>query len=612
MNRSNAPTKNRKRKSILLSFLLLLSIPVFVYGLLQDRNFDIRNRAFEDIEVSDRNPCVISFPNVNPYSLEIDSTFRVQVDALSTTLGIQALSIKDENGNDLLSKSYDSMPKSISESFLFTPQEAKAYEIKGIMIDLNKKSYECVISSPYDVNGIRAVSSNSRPIFTTLPKDSKPSQSIKTGDTYEYTLVAEDIDKDTINYSYSFTKDADWLKPTVIEDGGNGKLTIKFRGSTKEAASYLANIFIHDGYSDHLTSQSWVISVSPEENDNPQVKIIEPLQRLNITEEDTLKVSWDAQDDNHIVRFEIYVSQNPTNENTWISIDKEVPYNITSYNIDTNQLKDGTYRVIVKAVDNQKPEAVGMDISEEIIISKGQQEGKEPDDLVVIDKPQVVNFSPTSTDTVENSKTAIKASLIASESYDISEESINVLLDGSDITEEIKINKISTSEYTVIYLPENSLTEGVHKVEIKFTDTSNQEVSKSWTFTISPKEGDPDSFEIFGYYINKRVALIIAGGIALVVLAILTPVIIFAVWKDNSEGKNEKKPTLPPTLPTDKEQMPIYTKPEESPVEKLVTKNDSISAPQPTEIPEPSADLNILLEQIESKEKEDSSTNSNR
>ena len=54
-----------------LTFLLLLSIPIFVFGLLEDRNFDIRNRAFEEIEVSEKNPCVITFPNVNPYSLEV-------------------------------------------------------------------------------------------------------------------------------------------------------------------------------------------------------------------------------------------------------------------------------------------------------------------------------------------------------------------------------------------------------------------------------------------------------------------------------------------------------------------------------------------------------------
>ncbi|MGI6423257.1 MAG: Ig-like domain-containing protein [Candidatus Dojkabacteria bacterium] len=598
MNNRNAPSKS-KRKSIFLTFLLLLSIPIFVYGLIQDSNFDIRNRAFEEIEVSERNPCVISFPNVNPYSLEIDKTFRIQVDALSVTLGIQAISIKDANGEEYLTKTYEDMPKTISESFSFTPRVAREYSIEGIMVDMNKKSYECVISSPYDIDGVRAISTNSKPVFTTQPKDSKPSQSIKTGDIYEYTLIAEDIDKDTINYSFSFTKGANWLKPTVIEDGGGGKLTIKFKGSSQEPASYLANIFIHDGYSDHLSSQSWVISVSPLENDNPKVKITSPIHRTTIITEPLLNISWDASDDNQIIKYEVYASQNPTNEKSWITLSNNIPYNTTSYQLNTKLLKDGTYRIIVKAIDNQKPEGVGMDISQEIVIAKGQKDGKLPDDFVTLDKPQVVNFSPTSSDTVENRKPTIKASLIASAGERIIPESIKVLLDNQEITKEIKINQISDSEYTVIYLPTENITKGVHKVEIKFSDSSNEEIEKSWTFTIGSKE-DTENYNIFGYLINKRVALIVAGGIALVVLAIFVPIIIFAVWKDDSERKESRKPTLPPSIPKDNIVVPAYTKPPDDEIEVLV------SAPQPTEekIPEPDTDLNILLEQIEDSKEE--------
>ena len=608
-----APRKSRKGRSLFLTFLLLLSIPVFVVGLLQDESFDIREKAFDDIEVSDVNPCVISFPNVNPYSLEVDSTFRVQIDALSTSLGIKAISVIDENNNPLLSKTYDeAMPKRVSESFTFTPTAAKAYEIKGIMLDLNKKTYECVISSSYDVSGVRAITDNSKPIFVTLPKNSVPSQSIKTGDTYEYTLVAEDIDGDTINYSYSFTPGTDWLKATVIEDGGNGKLTIKFRGSTTDAASYLANIFIHDGYSKHLASQSWVVSVSPKENDIPNVKIIEPLTRTVISEQEILRVVWDAVDDNHIVKFEMYLSSNPTNEKSWITIDKEIDYNSTSYDIDTSQFKDGTYRIILRAIDNQKPEAIGMDVSEEIVIAKGQTEGKEPDDSVILETPQVINFSPTSSDTVENNKPTIKASLIASKDSTVNQESIKVLLDDNDITSEIKINKISEYEYTVIYLPEESLDQGVHKVDISFSDSSEKSVEKNWTFSISDGDDvDPDSFNIFGYYINKRVALIIAGGIALVVLAIFTPMIIFAVWKDDPQESKAINPTLPPSTPKDNniDNMQPYNT--NTDVEELVT--ESFQAPKPIEsvaqnqansIPEPEADLSILLTEIDAAKKE--------
>lgn len=601
-----APRKSRKGKSLFLTFLLLLSIPVFVIGLLQDESFDIRNRAFDDIEVSEKNPCVITFPNVNPYSLEINSTFRVQVDAMTTSLGVKAISIKDENNNDLFSKTYEGNPQRISESFSFTPTVAKAYEIKGLMLDLNQKSYECVISSTFDVEGVRAVTNNSKPVFLSTPKSSKPSQNIKTGDVYEYTLTAEDIDKDTINYSFSFTPGSPWLKPTIIEDGGNGRLTIKFRGSTDQPASYLANIFIHDGYSRHLASQSWVISVSPKENDIPNVKIIDPSEPILIKEQDILKVAWDSRDLNHITKFEMYVSSNPANEKSWITINRNIPYNATTQDINTTELKDGTYRIILRAIDNQNPPAIGMDVSEEIVIAKGQTEGKEPDDLVALEDPQVINFSPTSTDNVSNNRPTIKASLIASIGETIVQDSILVKLDNRDITKDIKINKISDSEYTVLYLPEESLSKGVHKVEITFKDSSDKEVSKDWTFTISGEDEDPNSFNILGYYINKRVAMIIGGGIALIVLAIFTPMIIFAVWKDDSEEIKDVNPTLPPTIPRDdnKVEIPIYAQPQK--VEELVTEN--FVAPEPiletSTIPEPEGDLSMVLEQIENAQKE--------
>ncbi len=624
MIRNTAPRKSKKRKSLFLTFLLLLSLPIFVYGLLQDNNFDIRNQAFDDVEVSEDYPCVISFPSVNPYSLEVNNSFRVQVDALSTTLGIQGLSIKDDKGNDIFVKTYtDNLPKKISESFIFTPTIAKSYDFNGLMLDVNKKSYQCVISSTYDVGGVRAVSNNSKPFFTSSPKNSKPSQSIKTGELYEYTMVAEDIDKDTINYSYSFTSNADWLRATIVDDGGNGKLTIKFTGSTTKAASYLANVFIHDGYSKHLASQSWVISVSPKENDIPQVKFVSPVEPVNITTEDTLELIWDAQDNNHIVKYELYLSSNPTNEESWITVNKEIPYNQTSYVLDTTQYKDGTYKAVIRALDNQKPAAIGMDVSEEIIIAKGQQEGKLPDDQVLIDQPQVINISPTSSDEIKNKRPTIKATLLSSKDHQVIQESIIVKLDNKDITDQIKINKISETEYTVIYIPQEDLSGGLHKVDITFKDTSEKEINKNWTFNITGDDKDSDTFNIFGYSISKRIALIIAGGIALVVLAIFTPMIIFAVWKDDSEKKEDRNPTLPPTIPTNQPEMitnEVYT--QATPVEKLTNDNEiqkeqePISQiqeiPQPevqqippaqdqqiyTTVPEPEADLSNLLEQI--------------
>ncbi len=604
MNLKTAPKISKKGKNIFLTFLLLLSIPIFVLGVLQNESFDIREDAFDDVEVSTLNPCVITFPNVNPYSLEVGKTFRIQIDAMSTSLGIQSISVTDGNNNPLFTNTYKEIPRQISESFSFTPEVAMAYEIKGVMADINKKTYQCIISSAYDVDGVRAISNNSKPVFVSLPKESKPSQNIKAGDTYEYTLTAQDLEQDTINYSFSFTPNNEWLKPTVIEDGGNGKLTVKFRGSTNEAASYLANMFIHDGYSTHLASQSWIINVNPKENDIPMVKIVEPTESVLIDDETSFAVSWDATDDNQIVRYEVYISSNPANQNSWITVNKNIPHDQYSQSIDTREYKDGTYKIIIRAVDNQKPEAIGVDVSKEIVISRGQTEGKEPDDKVSLDVPQIVNFSPTATDEIKNSKPTIKASLVATSDATVDQESINMKLDNKDITEKLKINKISESEYTVIYLPEEDITSGIHKVEISFKDSNGKEATKDWTFTIKGDEENNDSFNILGYQINKRIAYIIGGGIGLIVLAIFVPIIIFAVWKDE---KKEEIPT-PPTPSTPKTSS-IETVQITQPVTKLVepTPVQTVPTEQSYSAPEPDADIAQLLNQIEDIKKEDNS-----
>ena len=615
MKLRNAPRKRKSGKSLLLTFLLLFSLPVFVFGLLQDKSFDWRNLAFDDIKVSEENPCIITFPNVNPYSLEINKSVRIQVDALSEILGVKSVNIQDSIGTTLLTKTYDDNPKKITESFLFTPMVAKAYNLTGSITDTGEQTFECVISSPYDVQGVRAIASNSKPIFTTLPKSSIPSQNIQTGITYEYTIVAEDSDKDTINYAYSFTPGATWLKTTVIEDGGNGKLTIKLKGSTNNPGSYLANIFIHDGYSKHLSSQSWVISVSPKGNDIPTVSVINPVESVQITTEKTLKIEWDAIDSNGIKRYEIYISSNPANQNSWTPIDKNISPSTTSYNINLESITDGTYRIIVRAIDNQTPEAIGMGISPEIIISRVKEDEK-PDDQVILPEPQVINISPTSKDEIRNTTPTIKASLVAPVGETIQESSIKVVLDSKDITTSIKINKISESEYTVIYTPDSALSEGVHKVELSFKDSNNTEKETDWIFTISEDEtiADKDNFNIFGYKLAKRTAYIIGGGLGLILLAIFIPIIIVAMWKDQPKDSNEINPSLPPTIPSTQE-IPIV---EETPkIKELVT--EKFQAPEPaleptkednSNIPEPEDDLSLLCKQIEDlKQEEDKQDN---
>ena len=313
--------QSAKKNFLILSLFLVLCLPLIVWQLVNE-NFDMRNSAFEEVNVSEENPCVISFPNVNPYTLEVGKTVRMQVEGIAQGSGITSLLITDSTGEEIFSKTYEETKPEIAETFEFTPTSSKVYDIIGTLSESTYSS-ACVISSPYDVKGIRSVANNSAPEFTSNPVDSKPSQDIDTGTNYEYTLTANDPEGDMINYVFSFTPQEDWMKYTVVNDGSNGNLTIQFKGSTSKPASYLANVFIHDGYSKHLRSQSWIVSVNPAENDIPQVTILSPWEAVTIQQGSNLDIKWAASDLNAITHYELYLAQSLQDESKWYSVDKK-------------------------------------------------------------------------------------------------------------------------------------------------------------------------------------------------------------------------------------------------------------------------------------------------
>ncbi len=541
MPRKYSTKKSNKSSFLIVSLVFLLSLPIVVYTSIE-RTFDTRSKAFDRIELSEANPCIISLPNVNPYSLEVGKSIRIQVDAKSTHTGIKKLNIIDISGKEIYTEEFSDTPLEIGTSFIFTPEKSGTIELLGSIERTGDSSAACKISSPYDIQGIRAVANNSSPEFTSQPKSSKPGQDIKTGTQYEYTLTAEDKDKDRINYFYSFTPRADWLKAVIVEDGSNGNLTVTFRGKTDKPASYLAHVVIHDGYSMHVRTQSWVINVSPAENDIPIVKILDPLSPIRIDAGESFDASWEVLDLNHIPKFQLYMAKNLAKEDTWEKIGSDLDYNVNKTTVSTEGLSSGTYKLVVKATDNQTPPKSSVGISPEIVISRLSDKDPVTDDEIILSEAQVINMSPTSTDIISNRRVTIKGTIIASEGASVNENSVTFKLDGENVTKDIKINKISDREYTLIYQPTKDLEDGTHKAEISFADTNNKLAEKSWEFTIKPTADDySEVYKIFGKEISKRTLFIIGIGLLLIVLAITVPLLIALIWGRN---KKEEKATI--------------------------------------------------------------------
>lgn len=562
--------RNTTRKfSILALLFILLSLPLAIYSIINIPSFDTREKA-ADLTM-DTQTCLIRFPYINPSSIEINKTVQAIVSANTPNEAILSVSVMDRTGTAVLSKEYTDGRDSISEKFTLSPKTEGDFGILGTLTT-DKGTRPCVVESKKTV---MVVSTNNAPEFKTQPTSAKPSNAIKVNDNYQYQLEATDTEKDNINFAFSFTPNATWLKATVIENGTNGRLTIKFTGIPDKPASYLANIFIHDGYNAHLRAQTWVISVDQDKNDVPKVSIIHPSTDIKVQKGEKITVSWEGTDLNQITKYELYIATNPGDENTWMLINKDISHKVGNYIVDTKNIKDGTYQFVVRAMDNYQPPAIGMGVSAKVTIGQEKQEG--PDDGVVIQQATIINLSPSNESHIKNKTAVISATLIPSKEASIVKDSIKVFFDDIDITEKTRIAENGEDKsYSVIYSPEKPHSEGIHKVKISFEDTKGNKAEKEWTFTVIPDTDDnSDVFKIFGFEIPKRIATIVAAGLAILLLALIVPWLLYLAWrgtKDNDEDyyeemyKNTTSPTPPnTTLTVDTEEKPIEVTEEQKP-----------------------------------------------
>ena len=527
------------------TILVAVTIPLVVIELSGEGTFDTRNKAYETQSLTTVNPCIIYLPKVNPETLEVNGNYKVSVEAISSVKDIEGITIIDTNGDTLFEKEYSSLVNSVEETFTYTPSETGSDFIRGT---LKKVTGEEACSG----NLITVISKNSAPEITSEEKD----VAMDVGDSFEYTITAEDIDGDIVNFAYSFTPRADWLKKVIIEDGSNGTVKIKLQGTPDKPASYLAHIFVHDGYGNHLNSMSWIISVNQDGNDIPVVKILTPSEAISADVGDYISTKWLASDQNQIVKYQIYMSQDPADSDTWEIIDQDIPYKTKDYDVNTSGLSGGTYRLIVRAIDNQDPEGIGLAVSPEIILAGDiiEREKKEEtsDDIVLI-KPQIINVTPNNSSEVENPRPIMRATLIAGTDATINEESLSFSINDKEIIEGIRLNEISDREFTFIYQPKENLEAGIQKLILAFEDTNDNLVEKEWTFTLidTTPAVNPDTFIIFGVEISKKMGLIVGAGIAVVLLAILVPIIIYRMWsKDSGNYSKIINKELPPKIPS--------------------------------------------------------------
>lgn len=543
------PQSAPRKFSTLAFVFLVVIIPLAVFAVISSESFNPKEKAGNLV---DTESCLISFPYINPSSIGVDKKVQVQVNAKTEGEAIRQVMIMGKSGEEIFKRDFDDGRDTISETFVFQPTQLGDFGMLGTLTT-DKTTRPCVVAQKREVV---VVASNTAPEVKTLP----PVGTLKVKGTYQYQLEAIDEDGDTINFAFSFTPEAKWLKSSVIENGTDGKLTIKFSGIPDKPGSYLANLFIHDGYNAHLRAQTWIISVDQDENDIPKVTITSPATETKIEKGQKITVGWDISDLNEITKHELYISSNPGNSSTWISLAKNLGPRVASYIFDSTDMPVGTYQFVLKAYDSFNPPAYGTGVSPKVTIGEAKPE---TDDGPVISDPQITNITPGNEIDIQNRSTSISATLIPSEGATIDKESIKIVLNDTDITSKSTITSLSESQYSVTYAPESEHDIGTHKVTISFTDSNKKLAERSWTFNIVQAQSDTDMVSIFGYKIPQRLLLIIAGGITAVLFAIIVPWLLYLVWKGSRKSPYEEieiyEKTTPPPPPT-------YTAPKEEPV----------------------------------------------
>ncbi len=260
----------RKRQkpilSLIFSAFILLTIPVAIYSLLSSQSFDMRHLAYEQIYQKPK--CIIHIPYVNSKTLALDKKYQIHVYTNLQNEKVRSININEKDAGELFSKTYTPPVQEITEIFVFSPNKLGERSFYG-EIQTESRKYSCKMDESQQL--VYVIEQNHPPEFLTDPYYSAQpaSSSLSTDEVYEYTLEVVDKDLDQIEYHYSFTPRALWLRKNVVESGKDGRLKIRFSGTPDRDGSYLANIFVHDGYNKHLSAQSWIISVGQEGTDIP-------------------------------------------------------------------------------------------------------------------------------------------------------------------------------------------------------------------------------------------------------------------------------------------------------------------------------------------------------
>jgi len=609
---------------------------------------------------------------VKVFDTNRDTPFILQT---SLPSGISSIAIRFLNNATLEETLNFSFANSPTEIFLdenSTPSlkyrfKEGDYDVQAYVTGVNGRTYSCILENRYSQNIlekiIRYVSDllikpvlavtagqNVAPTFTTNPSSSTPGLSFTVGTNYRYALVAQDANGDPLQYRV-VTK-PDWATVSQTQNSG-GQLGLTISGTPTNGGANMFSIRVNDGYGNYV-AQTWIVNVNYSNNDIPVITLSDPTRAITRAQGQKVTLAWTATDRNQIIKYDLYSTREPGGSLS--ALRTNIDYRTQSLIVDTASLSPGDYYFVLQATDNQSPAAVGQVITPLIkIVPKvggstpvpttpapttpiptTVQPTETSSPTPTISPTTTVTDTPTPTDTIEPTPEAndvsisfiqpkeddkipssdfkIVARIQASPNSTLRSTDIKVFVDDQDISSKVRFSTEEGASLSLTYEPATLLTVGSHSLKITATDSNSKNGERTITFSITALTiDDPteETTEILGFIIPNSVRNIIFIGIAILLVALLLPLMLYFSWRSSRKNTYMPQPATPmpqapqpfrPSPPTARP-MPFQSPTPQPPMGPQIPKTPSIPsqpvpmAPKPVYQPENAGITNPIVTQ---------------
>lgn len=391
---------------------------------------------------------------------------------------------------------------------------------------------------------VKIVNHNSLPVISSNPSN----LTIRESQSWSYQVTAYDPDNDPLTYSLIYSTNFLQINSQtgLITTNGNSKAL----PAGVNQVNYTIRVGVNDGISGVRTQEFTLTIIKDSASVNPPPPVVTPPSNPPTDEEDDDEVNtpsvidinypsdnsilkgannliqWDISDAEGVSKIKLEYSKEDSDE--WVEIntlDSESDINAGGLTWDVSNIEDGEYKLRINVTDSE-----GLEVSRvtDSFLIDNIDEGTQS-------QPLIINITPESDSEINENILLISGEFIPSTDASVIVESVKVILNDVDITEQCSITQGRFNCNIT-----QALEDGKHSVNVTYNDTSEKVAGLNWTFTVNTKPEDQvleqDMVIILGREIPRNSLIILFGIIVIFAILLVIPWVLYRNWKKNQKN----------------------------------------------------------------------------